>query len=128
MTGVLLGFQARLPAQVVPQSALWYLAAFAVTLGLSEWIKMAVLVPRAAGQEVELIGVVIGALSYLFLVQFAVEFYGRRRQWSRWMRTLVPSLLLASFALIVALVTREGLDDASLRTIEAASRYALGLP
>src|SRR3977135_3097970 len=58
-TGVLLGFQSRLPPSVVPSRALWWLSAAMVIHGLSEWLTMSALVrdrldaawlrPRALG-------------------------------------------------------------------------------
>jgi len=106
---------------------LWWLAGFALTHGLSEWVKMATLMPGAAGPGVELISVGLGASSYLCLVEFGVEFYGRRRHWSIGWRAL-PGLLLSSSVLLVALVARDGANGVSLRSVEAATRYTCGLP
>jgi hypothetical protein len=48
-TGVLLGFQARLPPSIVPSRALWWLSGAAVAHGLSEWLTMAALVLDSIG-------------------------------------------------------------------------------
>ncbi len=125
--GLLLALQARLSSGLLPKGAVWWVAVFALTHGLSECLRIPMIVPGAARPTMDLVAVGLGALSFLFLVQFGVEFYGRRRHWS-WLWRALPALLLSSFILLVIVALVASKDGAALRSIEAASRYAFGLP
>jgi signal transduction histidine kinase len=124
--GVLLGFQARLPPSVVPNRALWWCSGFAVAHGLSEWLTLAGLVPgRLVAARPRLDELVLRGVSFALLAQFAVVILGSSKRWPR----AIPGLLLAGWVgAVVTTATAVGLDDESVRTLDAVSRYVLGLP
>lgn len=122
--GILLGFQARLPPSVLPKRALWWFSGFAVSHGLSEWLTIPV-PGRLGAAQLRLDALVLRSISFALLAQFAVVVLGTR---SRWRQALPGLLLIVWLGAVVTLAAAIDLDDEPLRTLEAVSRYALGLP
>jgi signal transduction histidine kinase len=125
-TGVLLGFQSRLPPSVVPSRALWWLSAAMVIHGLSEWLTMSALVrDRLDAAWLRPGALVLHSVSFVLLAQFAVVVLGSRKRWLQ----AIPGLILAGWVgTLVATATATDLGDESVRALEAVSRYALGIP
>lgn len=127
-TGVLLGFQGRLPPSVVPSRALWWLSGATVIHGVSEWLTMSALVrglPDAAWLRPG--ALVLRSVSFVLLAQFAVVVLGSRKRWLQ----VIPGLILAGWVgtlVAITTATANDLGDESVRTLEAVSRYALGTP
>jgi signal transduction histidine kinase len=124
--GVLLGFQGRLPSNVVPSRALWWLSGAAVIHGVSEWLTMSALVrswPDAAWLRPG--ALVFRSVSFVLLAQFAVVVLGSRK---RWLQAIPGLILIGWIGTLVAIATADTLDDESVRTLEAVSRYVLGIP
>jgi signal transduction histidine kinase len=123
--GVLLSFQARLPPSIVPKPTLWWLSGFAVIHGLSEWLKMAALEPGRLGTAgLEFAALVFCSASFTSLAQFAIAVLGPRARWRR----AISGLLLLGWVGAVMTIAAGDLDAESLRTLQAVSRYALGIP
>src|SRR6185369_16432783 len=127
--GVLLGFQARLPSGVLPRAALWWFSCFAVIHALSEWVKMSAFAPgnvEAVGPKLD--ASALSIVSFALLAQFGIVVLRTHQRWPRW-SLAVPGLLLLGWAAVVAtLWFAVGIDNATLESLQAASRYALALP
>jgi signal transduction histidine kinase len=128
-TGVLLGFQARLSSGVLPRTALWWFSGFAVIHAFSEWVKMAALAPGnfvAAWLRLDAIGLRI--VSFALLAQFGIVVLRSHQRSPRWSLAVPGMMLLGWVATATTLSLAVDLDDESLSSLEAASRYALALP
>jgi signal transduction histidine kinase len=125
-TGVLLGFQSRLPPSVVPSRALWWLSGAALFHGVSEWLTMSALAPDQLDAGWLRPGaLVVRSVSFVLLGQFAVILLGSRKRWPH----AIPGLILAGWVgALAAIAIATTLDDESVRTLEAVSRYVLGIP
>jgi len=127
--GVLLGFQARLPSSVLPRTALWWFAGFAVIHAFSEWVKMAALEPGiAVPVRLRLDAMGLRIVSFAMLAQFGIVILGTHQRWPRWSRAVPGMMLLGWVAVVAALSLAVGVDNEPLSTLEAVSRYTLGLP
>jgi hypothetical protein len=90
-TGVLLGFQSRLPPSVVPGRALWWLSAAMVIHGLSEWLTMSALVrDRLDAAWLRPGALMLHSVSFVLLAQFVVVVLGSRKRWLQ----AIPGLIL----------------------------------
>jgi signal transduction histidine kinase len=125
-TGVLLGFQGRLPPSVVPSRALGWLSGAMVAHGLSEWLTMgALLLDRLDAGWLTPGALVLRSVSFVLLAQFAIVILGSRKRWPH----AIPGLVLVGWiGAIVTLAIAARLDDESVRMLEAVSRYVLGIP
>jgi len=124
-TGVLLGFQARLPPSIVPNRALCWLCGAMVTHGLSEWLTMGALVLH--GRDAAWLtpgALVLRSASFLLLAQFAVVTLAPCKRWPR----VIPGLILAGWIGIVAVIATTADLDRSAQALDAVSRYVLGIP
>ncbi|HEX8114071.1 MAG TPA: ATP-binding protein [Kofleriaceae bacterium] len=124
-TGVLLGFQARLPS-VVPSRALWWLSAAMMIHGVSEWMMMSAhVLGRLDAAWLWPGSLALRGVSFVLLAQFAIVLLGSRKRWPQ----LIPVLILAGWiGTLVTVAIAIDLDDPSIRILEAVSRYALGIP
>jgi signal transduction histidine kinase len=125
-TGVLLGFQARLPSSVVPSRALWWLSGAMVIHGASEWMTMFVHVLGGLDNAWLRPGALaLRSVSFVLLAQFVVVLLGSRK---RWPQAILVLILAGWIGIVVTVAITTDLDDASVQTLEAVSRYALGIP
>lgn len=129
--GVVLAFQARLPAGIVPRIALWLLAGFALVHAFAEWTEMEAVAPRGSHDRdvLRVTGLGLAVISYALLAQFAIVVLAACRRWPRWL--IAPPILLAIawVAIMIAVVfVNDHVDPVALRSFEAVSRHAFALP
>jgi signal transduction histidine kinase len=124
-TGVLLGFQARLAPSVVPSRALGWLSGAMVVHGLSEWLTMGVVVLN--GRDAALLvpgALVLRSVSFALLAEFAIVILWPRERWPQ----AIPGLILAGWLGAIAVIATAADLDESVQTLDAVSRYVLGIP
>lgn len=130
--GLVLSLQARMPVLVLPRALLWLLAAFGLTHGTHEWLTMAALVEaikRSAGviPALRVGALYLGALSFLLLAQFGIEWRTRNARWPKWARG-VPAALLVAWSAFAFGSDAFASAAAGNGTAEAVTRYFFAFP
>lgn len=120
-TGLLLAFQARLPAGVLSRRQLACLALFAILHGFLEWTKMEQLASWSPTFARDLLQPLLLVLSYAFLMQFGLEALSALARVPPWTRA-IPTVLV-----VIAVVARLTIGGSPAST-EAVARYAFGFP
>jgi signal transduction histidine kinase len=70
----------------------------------------------------------LGIISFAMLAQFGIVVLRIHQRWPRWSLAVLEMMLLGWVATATTLSLAVDLDDESLSSLEAASRYALALP
>lgn len=123
VTGLILGLQVRVPFVVIPRDALRLLAAFALTHGAAEWLVMAALVQELSPSRQSAVGLrsaslVLSAVSFAVLLQFAVELWLTPSRKPARLRLIPPIVLVLA---VTATVVSAGTAGAA--TADAVIRY-----
>jgi signal transduction histidine kinase len=134
--GFALGVQARAaaPDEPVSRAGLWAATCFALVHGASDWLELVAYVEQRVGAppaRLILARLVLLAASFAILGVFGLILAtgpdGERPRWG--VSVGVPSAALTAWSVALWLALRAGpADSVPLASVEAATRYLLGIP
>lgn len=132
--GLAIAFHSRKHSQLALAKRLWLLAVFGIVHGIYEWGAVfipiqATYLPGSAISVLQLLQLILGAISFLALFQFGVELVVVRSRRLQWISMLPPTVFVLWAMVTLLAESRASVTlDHTVVLGEVLARYGLAVP